>query len=353
YRGFYALPLTDEQGTLGVIALESAEEGFLGESHLELLSILASQTTVAVRNAQLYQQVPLINLMKPLLERKAKLMALPRARLRRMGLQALVVALFLVVVPWKMRVSTNALVVPAERREVAAEVEGIIRRVFVREGEAVDADVVLAELDASDDRVSLERAQANLALARRQLAEAEAQRELGTASQARLRMQMYQVEVALFREKVEKARLRSPIAGVIVTPKVEEKVGELLEKGDLFCELVDAEQLAVEMNVSETDLDLIEPGAQVSLKLNAFPTRTFAARVERVGAQAVAIEGDQYFVVRATYANPDLDARTGMVGRAKIVASGGWGNSGWYPIGYVLFRSLGRWAWRKVWTWLP
>ncbi|MEE8200814.1 MAG: GAF domain-containing protein [Candidatus Acidoferrales bacterium] len=353
YRGFYALPLTDEQGTLGVIALESAEEGFLSESHLELLSILASQTTVAIRNAQLYQQVPLINVMQPLLERKAKLMALPRARLKRMGLQALALALFLVIVPWKMRISTNAIVVPAERRAVAAQVEGVIQRVFVREGEAVDGGTVLAELDASDNRVSLERAQTNLALTRRQLAEAEAQRELGDANQARLRMQMHQAEVALFRDKVEKARLRSPGAGVIVTPKVEEKVGQLLEKGELFCELVNAEQLAVEMNVPETNLDLIRPGAQFSLKLNAFPTRTFSGRVERVGAQAVAIEGDQYFVVRATFANPDLKARTGMVGRAKIGARGGWGDSGWYPIGYVLLRSPARWGWRKVWTWLP
>jgi hypothetical protein len=67
----------------------------------------------------------------------------------------------------------------------------------------------------------------------------------------------------------------------------------------------------------------------------------------------VAIEGDQYFVVRATFANPDLKARTGMVGRAKIGARGGWGDSGWYPIGYVLLRSPARWGWRKVWTWLP
>lgn len=353
YRGFYGLPLADEEGTLGAIALESAEEHFLAENQVEVLNILASQTTVAVRNARLYQQVPLINWMQPLLESKAKWLALPRARLKRMGMQVLAVALILVVVPWKMRIGTNAVVVPAERRIVAGEVSGVIRRVLVREGDVVTAGSVLAELDSSDNRVLLERAQVDLDLARRQLAEAQATGDLGAASQARLQMEMHQAEANLYGEKVEKARLRANTTGVVVTPKVEEKVGRQLAQGEEFCELVALEQMAFEMNVAETQLDLIRPGTRSSLKLNAFPTRTFVGTVERVGEKAIPIEGEQHFVVRAVFSNPHFLARTGMVGRAKIVAGGGWGGSGWFPIGYVLFRDLGRWTWKKVWTWLP
>jgi len=139
----------------------------------------------------------------------------------------------------------------------------------------------------------------------------------------------------------------------VVTPKVEEKVGELLEKGAVFCELVDAQRLALEMNVPETAIDLVHPGAPVTLKLNAFPTRTFAGTVERVSAQAVPIDGAQHFVVRALFDNPDLTARTGMVGRAKIGAVGGWADSGWYPVGYVLLRGPARWFWRTAWAWWP
>jgi RND family efflux transporter MFP subunit len=353
YRGFYALPLTDEQGHVGVIALESREEDFLTEGHLELLSILASQTTVAVRNAQLYQQVPLINVMQPLLERKAKLLALPRARLKQIGVQVLLVAVLLVAVPWKMRIGANGAVVPAERRTVTAEVDGVVQKVLVQEGSAVSATTVLAELDASDDQVRLEQAQTNLALEQRQRAQAEAEGDLGAANQARLRMEIHQAEVELHRENVAKARLLAPVAGVVITPKIEEKVGQHLEKGDVFCELVDTARLAVEMNVPETTVDLIRPGAPVSLKLNAFPTHTYSARVERVSAGAVSIDGVQYFVVRATFFQPKGEVRTGMVGRAKISAVGGWGDSGWYPIGYVALRTPGRWLWRKAWTWLP
>jgi len=353
YRGFYALPLADEQGVLGVIALESSEEDFLQENHLELLTILASQTTVAIRNAQLYQQVPLISVMRPLLERKARLLAMPRARLLRLAVQALIVAVVLTVIPWKMRIAAPAQVAPAERRAVTGEIEAVIRQVHVREGMAVEAGAVLAELDAGDDRVNLGQAQTHFDLARRTMMEAEASGDLSTAHQSRLQMEMHQAGVQLYRSRVERARLRAPVAGVVVTPKVEERVGELLEKGAVFCELVDAQRLALEMNVPETSIDLVQPGAPVTIKLNAFPTRTFAGTVERVSSQAVAIEGEQHFVVRALFDNPDLSARTGMVGRAKIGAMGGWARSGWYPVGYVLLRGPARWFWRTAWAWWP
>jgi len=166
-------------------------------------------------------------------------------------------------------------------------------------------------------------------------------------------MEIAQEEVSLFRQKVEQARLRSPIAGVIVTPKVEEKVGKLLTRGEQFCELVDPVQMAVEMNVPETEEALIRPPAPVALKLNSFPTRTFQGTVERVGAQTVSAAGEQFFIVRGLFPNTDGAARTGMAGQSKITAAGGWFQSGWYPVGYVLFRSPARWVWSKVWSWLP
>ena len=64
-NGFYALPLRDEQGTLGAMALLSGDADFLSENNREMVAILANQTTVAIRNAQLYQQVPLANLLQP------------------------------------------------------------------------------------------------------------------------------------------------------------------------------------------------------------------------------------------------------------------------------------------------
>ena len=348
-NGFYAVPLKDEQGTVGVMALLSGDAEFLTESHLEILSILANQTTVAIRNARLYQEVPLMSVWAPLVEKKQKLLSVSSTR----WLQVDAVALALIVIPWKMRLTVNAAVVPAERRTVTSEAERVIRTVQVREGQVVEAGAVLAELDDSDDLVRLARAEADSGLARRDLAEAEARRDLALATQARLRTEKHQAEVALYRERVDRARLRAPITGVVVTPKVEEKAGKLLSSGDTFCELVALDRMAVEMNVPETEVALVKPPNRVTIKLNTYPADTFRGEVERVSAQTVTAEGEQFFVVRAVFDNPDGKAHPGMVGRAKISAHGGWFDTGWYPVGYVLLRDPASWVWRKLWTWLP
>jgi RND family efflux transporter MFP subunit len=353
-NGFYALPLRDDQGTLGVLALLSSDADFLTDNSKETVAILANQTTVAIRNAQLYQQVPLANLLQPFSQRKKKfLAAMPRSRWELYARRTAIAVALLVIVPWPMRVGTDATVVPASRQMVSAIDGGVVQRVFVHEGDAVQPGQVLAQLDDGDDRVKLAEAESALSQARRELAEAEFHNDPSAAGQAKLRADLYEAEVQLEQQRVAASELRSPIAGVVVTPKIEEKRGTMVKPGDNFAEIVGQDRIAAEMSVAETDLELVRPGNPVALKLNAFPTTTFQGTVEHIGAQTQAVAGDQYFIVRAIFDNSRSLARDGMVGRARIHSVGGWFQSGWYPVGYALLRAPFRWLWEKAWSWLP
>ncbi len=354
YGGFYALPLRDDQGTVGVLCMLNGDADFLDDNQRETVSILASQTTVAIRNAQLYQQVPLAGFLQPFAEKRLKFFgAGAQSRWFEYGWKALLAAVVLTIVPWPVRVSSNATVVPADRRVISAVAGGIVRRVFVHEGDVVTRGQALAQLDDGEDRVKLERAKTDLALAQHDLAEAEFKRDLTSSSQARLRAEAAEADVKLEEQRVADAQLRASIDGVVVTPKIEEKTGAMLAEGQAFCEIVEQQRMAIDMKVSETDLDLIRAGRSVALKLNAFPTQTFKGTVDRVGVRSEAIEGEEYFVIRAVFDNAGTRARDGMAGRARIRADGGWFGSGWYPIGYALFRSPFRWLWEKIWVWLP
>lgn len=352
--GFYALPLRDDQGAIGAIGLVSADAEFLNESERETLAILANQTAVAIRNAQLYQQVPLAGFLKPLAERKQKfLAAMPAARWIVWAWRVAVAVALLVVIPIPMRIGANATVVPAERRTVTAEAGGIAERVLIHEGSLVRPGDLLAVLDSSEDRLKLAQARTSLAMAERALADAEFQRDPSAAGQARIQVDLHQAEVELEQKRVDEARLLAPISGVVVTPRVEQKVGTLLGPGEAFCELVDEARMAVSMNVREEDVPMLRAGTQVRIKLNSLPVQTLYGTLDRIGAAALPEEGEQFFVVRADFANPGLAARDGMVGKAKILAGGGWFSSGWYPLGYVIFRAPFRWGWEKLWSWLP
>ena len=82
---------------------------------------------------------------------------------------------------------------------------------------------------------------------------------------------MHQAQVDLEQQRLAESQLRSPIAGMVITAKVQDKAGSMLKPGDPFCEIVEADRMAVEMSVPEKDLALVQPGKKVVVKLNAYP----------------------------------------------------------------------------------
>ena len=90
YRALYSLPLMDDQGRVGLLLYESSDPDFLDLPHTEMIKILAGQATVAIRNALLYREVPLISLLEPLMHKKQAM--LRSSRSRRLGYAAVAVA---------------------------------------------------------------------------------------------------------------------------------------------------------------------------------------------------------------------------------------------------------------------
>jgi RND family efflux transporter MFP subunit len=353
YEGLYAVPLRDEQGPLGAIVVVSTEADFLSRNERETVEILASQATVAVRNAQLYQQVPLSGLLRPLARKRQRMGTMPQRRWLGTALKVGAAALVLVIVPWKLRIDAVTRVVPAQRRMVTSAVTGLVEHVYVHEGSHVRPGQELARMEDTADQLALVRAATQLSQAQRALSEAEFRQDATASSRARLDVERYSAEERLYRNRTEQSHLRSPIAGVVVTPHMEEKVGERLRPGDLLCEVVEEDRMAAEMSVPETDVAMVRAGAPVDLKLNSFPTALFHGTVERVGEQTDTSGGERYFLVRALFPNRGDRARDGMAGEAKITGAGGYAGSGWYPVGYVLFRAPARWIWEELWSWLP
>ena len=99
YRALYSLPLDDDQGRVGLLLYESSDPDFLDLPHTEMIKVLAGQATVAIRNALLYREVPLISLLEPLMQKTRGAAAHQRSRRMAMAVVAAAVVLFLVFCP--------------------------------------------------------------------------------------------------------------------------------------------------------------------------------------------------------------------------------------------------------------
>jgi RND family efflux transporter MFP subunit len=343
-RACHLIPLFDEEGRVGVLLFESTDPDFLSEAHLEMIKVLASQATVALRNASLYKEVPFIGVLQPLVEKKKKFLALEKHRRVAITVGAAAAVVFLFVVPLPLRVDGNAVVAPARVAHVGPEFEGVIQSVGTREGDVIKKGAPVATLENWEYRAAL-----SAATAKRQIAVAQMDRALANSDGTEAGIQKAQAdfwasEVARAEQRLAKTVIRSPIDGVIATPHIENLVGHKFKEGESFADIVDNSEELVDVAVGESDVSLLKPGQSVSLKLDGFPERTFHGKVAVVSPQGVLENAEPVFYARVAVPNPDGALRFGMQGRGKI-------STGWRSAGVVMFRRVGIWVWTKLWSW--
>ncbi len=343
-RGFYALPLSDDTGRVGVLGLESANPDFLSPAHLEILKVLAGQATVALRNAQMYKEVPFISVLEPVLQRKRKFMAMEKRRRTLFLVAAAALVIFFAAFPWPLRVEGDAVVAPVHSAQVQPEIEGVISKVYVREGDQVARGQVLAELADWDARTKLAQAQAKYQATLLQVNRALASNNGAEAGVQRVQADYWKSEVERSQEELDRTHLRAPIDGIVATPHVENMTGRRLQFGDTFAEVVDTTRAIVDVAVDDSDASLLRVGEPASVKLNSFPTRVFRGDVVIVSPKGTLQGESRVFFARVAVPNPDGAIRAGMEGRSKVRA-------GWRPAGYAFFRRPLLWLYSRIWTW--
>lgn len=344
HRALYSLPLADDQGRVGLLLYESSDPDFLDLPHIEMIKILAAQATVAIRNALLYREVPLINLLEPLMHKKQALLRSSRGRRLGFAATVIVVALFLVLCPLPMRVTGAAVVAAQHRVTIAAPLAGNVTAVFAHEGQRVAAGQVLGAMNDWQWRTDLAASEARYKEAILVM-ESDLARGAPKAGEDRAQMEYLRSEVDRARTRLDSAQLRSPIAGIVVTPFLQNAAGEHLDAGAAFAQVVDLSAAVVDIAVPQSDIALIHPGQSAAIKLDSYPQISWHHPVTIVSAQAQAGNGDRSFAARVPLPNPDAMLRAGMTGRGKIFI-------GFRPAGYVLLRSPALWIWQTLWNWI-
>jgi RND family efflux transporter MFP subunit len=344
HRALFALPLSDDQGRVGLLLYESSDPDFLEQAHIEMIKVLAGQTTVAIRNALLYREVPLISLLEPLVQKKQ---AFLRSERKRQGviLGAIVAAILLLIFcPLPLRISGTAVVAPQSVVTLAAPVEGTIANVYAREGQHVSRGEVLGTMDDWSWRNQLAAAQAKYESAMLAM-QGDLARHSPQAGEDRTQADYLRAEMERARLRIANAQLRSPIDGVVMTPDLQNAVGEHLDAGGAFAQVLNLASARINIAVDQQDAHLVKAGQTAAVKLESFPAQTLHGQVFSISPEARPSGDSRVFYAHVLLPNGNAELRTGMDGRAKISA-------GFRPAGYVLLRAPALWLWEKLWDWI-
>jgi membrane fusion protein (multidrug efflux system) len=222
---------------------------------------------------------------------------------------------------------------PVMQTAVKSKVPGEVTRVHVREGEAVKAGQLLAQIDVADlqsrvdaQAAALEEARARLDIAGKNRANSQqllrqkfiSQNAHDTtestfdAAAASVRSQQAQLRIA--QKALEDAAVRAPFGGIIATRTAQpgEKVGM---DHPLFT-LVDLARMEIEAPAPASEVPSVKVGQAATFTVDGFE-RPFEGRVERINPTAQ--PGSRAINLYLSVDNRDGKLRGGMFAKGQIV----------------------------------
>ena len=253
-----------------------------------------------------------------------------------------------------VRVTATGTLEPVNQVEVGTEVSGTIESVAVDYNDRVAAGGMLARLDTDQLDARLRQSEAALTLAKARVQEAQATvtetrnrlrrtsdlvarklsspEELDSASAdfaraeatlavARAQVDQAQAQVDSDRRAVEKAVIRAPIDGIVLERKVEpgQTVAASLQTPVLFTLAENLAQMELHVDVDEADVGRVAEGQAAEFTVDAYPDRSFPARIEQVRFAPSTVEGVVTYETLLSVDNSALLLRPGMTATAEIL----------------------------------
>jgi len=329
----FTQPLQFENNTYGAITMERS----------------ASQPMTPEHRAELDRVAPILGYhLRSLLSERYSI----HSRVKRFGrnvvngktallvMVGVIAALYFV--PGNYRVDSDATVKGAIQQAVVAPIDGYIAEAFVRAGDTVERDEVLVQLQEFELNLERQKWQSEYERNAKVYVEALAMHQRAQSGIAEARMAETEAELKLIDVKLERASLRAPFSGIVVTGDLDQSLGTPVSRGQVLFEVAPLDNYRVDLEVSERDIAEVSVGQQGQLRLIGLPDQRFPVTVTKTAPIATAEDGGSYFRVEAQMDAPDERIRPGMQGITKL-------DVGQRSLVWIWTRNL--WSRIRLWLW--
>jgi multidrug efflux pump subunit AcrA (membrane-fusion protein) len=242
------------------------------------------------------------------------------------------------------RVTARSVLEGEVQRAAVAPFDGYIAASPVRPGDRLHAGDVLATMDDRDLVLDRARAWADVEKARQKYDEAVAKHDRPGAAGLAAQIEQGEAQLALADDKLRRARIVSPIDGLLVSGDLSQLLGTPVERGKTLFEIAPLNQYRVVLRTDERDLRFIATGQHGQLALSGMPADHKGFTITRVTPIAEAKDGRR---VEATLDDPPgPDLRPGMEGIAKV-------ETGPHHLIWAWTHGFIDWLRLTAWKWMP
>ena len=202
-------------------------------------------------------------------------------------------------------------------------------------------------------RVLDEKTEREYQVKKTELAQAESELNILLAGSRKELIRATEADVQKLKEKlnilaqqIEQLKIRSPMQGIVATAYLRNRIGEYLDKGYVFCEIVSEGTVIIDMPVPEKEIADVRVGFPITLKVRGYSNRTFQAHVRDISPVAVEKGSEHKVVVHGEIGDSEGILKAGMTGVGKILC-------GKRLVAELVTRRLIRWLRTEFWEYLP
>ena len=203
---------------------------------------------------------------------------------------------------------------------ITPEVGGRVTDILFKPGETVKAGDPLVQLNDAPDRADLANyeAQARWAAASLERARLLATRQVGpqqNVDQWQSQLDQARAQILKTQAIIDQKRVKAPFAGRLGLRQV--NLGEVVTTSSQLVTLTDLHQLYVNFTLPSTMREQVKLGQEVEVTVDAFPGRTFKARITTIEPQVRA--DTRMMSIQGTLPNPDEALLPGMFVNAAVI----------------------------------
>ncbi len=259
-----------------------------------------------------------------------------RPNRKQLLLVALVIAALLLL-PVRQTALAPTEIVSRQAQIISSPIDGVIEKIQVRPNQPVDAGTPLFSLDETTLRSRAEVLGKEVAVADAELQAASQRAFDNPQSKSELtllagRSQQRRAELAAVQAQLKRTQVLSPRGGVAVFSDPNDWLGKPVVTGERIMQVADPTQPAMLIQLAVADAIALEPGAEVTLFLTAYPLTPLKGKILETSYQArPSDEGVVAYRLLASVDDAPEHARLGLHGTAKIYG-------GRVMLGYYLLR---------------
>ncbi len=221
--------------------------------------------------------------------------------------------------PWQAQLEAVGSLRAVSGTDLSLEVAGIVDQIHFKSGDEVEAGTLLLSLRADPDVAQLHALEAAADLANVNYQRDLRQLKVQAVSQAQVdsdaaNLKSAQAQVAQQKANIDKKFVRAPFAGRLGIRAVD--VGQFLNAGAMIVTLQALDPIYVDFYLPQQEVDRVKVGQGVTVKVDAFPSDTFAGEISAVNP--IVDPTTRNVQIRATLHNPDHRLLPGMYATVDI-----------------------------------